>query len=334
MSLESDNLKGIDKNIYNLVKNKLVSRYPYHHNKFNFNGNKSLISFVDSVLNKYSTYTPSAFLENPVVASRKITNISSIASSESDAKIMAEVMLAFISSCEAAMVNGGLKIALYGLSYISDYTTPVSTLLLVVYGLIGSYINSLESTQHKEVYLSVIESAELVVAKYRSDVAFSVISYCFEYVYKLIYNFYSISSTDARLKGIAYKQSINTLQSLMKNLVNLYFADFYELMLLHFENFNNDLSDIFVSTKRTEVLDNLISNFSYFRAEKLSITEEKTAQEIAKNLISKISSLKFDTTPDITEFSAFIETLDDSFFMFPKEDLPERLYLYIKGSKN
>lgn len=329
-SLEK-NLNKSDYEVYKRIKSSILNKYSTYHRNFNFSKPKGLITYVDSLLNRYATLIEEDdfnVIDDPI--NRKITNISSIASSQKDAEILANVVLDFISNSEAAIANGLLKFIVYSIMYCSDLSQVSLGSKSVLSIIIGENILPRTTQPIVDFFTDVLTEANNSLMKKRSDILYSILNSCFNYAKKLILLFSRTLSEDVRLKNISYKQSIAFTQSLMNSLSNIFIADFFSSASRYFNSLSNFDSNYYVPNLNNDVyspvkaaLNNIYTNNNF--------SFNSSSKSIGDSLIFEIKQAPFNVIPDLTEFNTFIDNLEEDFLLLDKNKFKELIFYAIKG---
>lgn len=318
------NLNGQNLELYNLIKNKVLQNYPLYHRQASFGTNKGLIAFVDKTLARYSAL----ILNNSEsIVKKSISNISSIASTEKDAVTMAKILYSFISNCEATMVNGSLKAFNYAIEYVSLYSDSNWKTIIPMSILLGSFINNAE---YKEKYDLIYAESRKVFSNVKADVLFTILSAIFAYTRKLMVYFYRYFSNDKQLGELSYKSSIPVLQNQLESLLSIFIESFYNFFYNIFNKFNEFVSGFYLNSIDENTFININTNISLMYSNNLYSLED-SPEEINKTLISDISSIYDDLIVDTTEFSEFIESIDDDGFINDKNLLAPELAKFLGG---
>lgn len=324
-----NNLFKLDLEIFKKIRTNLLNKYTNYHRQLKFSTNKGLIAYTDSLLNKYATFV-STDTNIPNPAQRSILNISSIASSENDAYILASVILDFIANCEAAIVNGGAKFIMYSMIQLNNFSKVSSNIEINLAMIINQYLPASALDENaRQAYFDVLEASKDVSSKYRADTLFSIISYIFTLTRKLLVYFSRLFSSDKRLSELNYKNSVASAQNQINYLLELFIKDFfstYKALFLAIRNEYVNYSDVFNQTVYSLVIDNLPSvylNNVY--------SLEDSIDKINKEFVTSVNNLPSTIIPDLSTFSDFLNTINEDYFLNNKSDLLKSVFSYFTG---
>lgn len=316
---------------YKRIKSSILSKYPNYHRNLKFSTSRGLISFTDSLLSKYAEKQEEGdFSIFPEPITRKITNISSIASSPNDAEILANVLLDFIANSEAALVNGALKFIIFSIIYISNSSINSSRLAVELALVINTFLPAGTTGSEYEAYKIVHDASLIVAEKYRTDVLVSLLSACFSYTRNLIVFFSQKFAEDRRLSGLSYKQSIATTQSLIQALADVFIKDYISTVSNVFSGFLDNYDPYYVENMNSNIhieVSALLQNIFLSRD---NFSFASSAKIIGENFLEDINNIKSNLIPDLTDFRAVVDDININFFVANKENLERSIFNLIR----
>lgn len=326
-----NNLNSLDYGVYKNIKSAILNKYPTYHRNFKFSKAKSLVSYVDSILNKYASLVQEDdfnVVADPI--NRKITNISSVATSEKDAEIIAKVLIDFISNSEAALVNGVLKFIVYAIMYTSEVSSVALSSRGTLMTLIDDYIIPRSTETVVQFFDSLTDEAYAALNKKAADVLYAILSSCFSYTKKLLVLFSQKFAEDTRLNGIFYKQSIASVQTLMKSLSQIFISDYFSTAVRYFNFFDDFSSKYYVSYLNPEIFNKVKGAINNIYTNNV-FSFESSEQKIISNFAYEVKNASKSVIPDMIEFNNFVNEADDIFFISTKEEFKTSMFYAIKG---
>lgn len=332
-NLEKKLIRNSDYSTYKNIKNSIIARYPNHHGKIFFKTAKGLISYIDSTINKYATrYSDSDFNTLPEFVNLNLSNISSFTSSPKDAEILATVLLDFFVNAEAALVNGGVKFAVYSVMLSSDFTDITLIGKQKMASILNDYLPSIaDNVEGAESYETVFDALNLTFNNYKADLLFGIISAVFAYTRKLLVLFSRQASEDKRLKEVSYKQSIATFQTLVNSLLNIFIADYFTQMSQYFYNLGDVTSNNYLPEINTDVYNKIRANLPSIYANNLYSLQDSVVK-VANTLIGEIEKSQFNIIPDLVYLKQILEEINPNLFVENKQGLVDRVYAYLLRS--
>jgi hypothetical protein len=325
------NLNSIDYETYKNIKSSILNKYPTYHRNFKFSKAKSLVTYVDSILNKYASILQEDdfnVVADPI--ERKITNISSIATSEKDAEILAKVMMDFISNSEAALTNGMLKFMAYAMMYTSEVSTVLLSSRGVLASIVGEQVVARTNQEIVNFFDSLIVQAYSALNIKAADMLYSILTSCFSYTRNLVVLFSQKFSEDRRLNGLFYKQSMASIQSLMRSLSQVFISDFFSTAVRYFNYFSDFASNYYVSYLNDEIFNTVKGTINnIYRNNTFSF--ESSEQKIINNFADEVADASKSIIPNMIAFNVFVDEANDEFFILSKKDFKLSMFYAIKG---
>lgn len=332
-NLEKKLIRNSDYSTYKNIKNSIIARYPNHHGKIFFKTPKGLIAYIDSTINKYAArYSESDFNTLPEFVNLNLSNISSFTSSPKDAEILSTVLLDFFVNAEAAIVNGGVKFAVYSVMLSSDFTDVTLIGKQKLANILDDYLPSIaDNVEGAEAYEATYDALNFTFNNYKADLLFGIISAVFAYTRKLLVLFSRQASEDKRLKDVSYKQSTATFQTLVNSLLNILIADYFTQMRQYFYDLGDVTSSNYLLEINNDVYTKIRANLPSIYANNLYSLQDSLIK-IASTLVSEIEESQLGIIPDLTYLKEFLNEINPILFVEDKQGLIDRVYSYLLRS--
>lgn len=322
-------LNNTDYSIYKKVKSFIINKYPNYHRNLRFNSAKGLVSYVDGAINRYATVIENEdFNVVPNEFDRRLNTISSIASSQKDAEIMGNVLLDFISNSEAVLVNGSMKFIVYSIIYMSEYSSETSGIKVGISSLLNNFIPGTSTGLQGEAYSSLLVAAEESAEELRKDKLFSILSSCFAYTRKLLVYFSRYFAQDRRLNSISYKQSINTVQTLINSLLEIFISVYFTTVTKVLNDFSEIYSPFYFSSFNSNIY-NQILNFLPNIYNNNIYSLQDSPKKILQSFLLELATATQNTVPNTLNFNDVVDELDEEYFLGSKETLKNRFFSFL-----